>query len=124
MRSKEVDIESIKYQLGNGYIDITDSYPDENEFNFIKSAVELYEKYLKMQKCGSKNIALVDMDKFFRDEFVSKKVIRDKIEELEDKFDFFAGREHAEWQDGEFDGDVCDDIALQIKVLKDLLEGE
>ena len=52
---------------------------------------------------------------------IPKQVLRDKINKLKDEFDFFAGREHAEWQDGEFDGEVCDDLALQIKILKELL---
>lgn len=55
------------------------------------------------------------------EESIPKQVIRDKINKLKDEFDFFAGREHAEWQDGEFDGEVCDDLALQIKILKELL---
>lgn len=55
---------------------------------------------------------------------VSKFVIREKIDKLEREFHFFAGREHAEWQDGEFDGDVCDDLALQIGTLKGLLGEE
>lgn len=52
---------------------------------------------------------------------VPKSVIREKIDKLEREFHFFAGREHAEWQDGEFDGEVCDDLALQIGTLKKLL---
>lgn len=55
---------------------------------------------------------------------ISKQKIKDKIDKLQREFDFYAGREHAEWRDGEFDGDVCDDLCLQIKVLKELLEEE
>lgn len=54
--------------------------------------------------------------------FINKKVVKDKIEELQRQFDFYAGREHSEWQDGEFDGEQCDDIALQIRTLQELLE--
>lgn len=53
---------------------------------------------------------------------IPKSVIRDKIEELEKEFHFFAGRCHHEWQDGEFDDEVCDELALKIGVLKKLLE--
>lgn len=53
---------------------------------------------------------------------IPKQKVKDKIEELERELYFYAGREHAEWQDGEFDGERCDDISLQIKTLKELLE--
>ena len=49
-------------------------------------------------------------------------VIQNKLEKYKREFDFYAGREHFEWQDGEFDGEQCDDIALKIGVLKELLE--
>lgn len=55
---------------------------------------------------------------------IPKSKIQNKIEKLSNEFNFYAGREHSEWQDGEFDGEMCDDIALQIKVLKELLESE
>ncbi len=55
---------------------------------------------------------------------IPKSVIQDKIDKLNREFDFYAGREHAEWQDGEFDGEVCDDISLKISVLKELLKGD
>lgn len=54
--------------------------------------------------------------------FIPKSKVKEKIEKLQREFDFYAGREHAEWQDGEFDGEQCDDIALQIRTLKELLE--
>lgn len=57
-------------------------------------------------------------------EFIPKQKVRDKIKELKREFDFYAGREHSEWEDGEFDGEVCDDIALKIGVLKELLKEE
>lgn len=56
--------------------------------------------------------------------FIPKSKVKEKIEELEREFDFYAGREHFEWQDGEFDGEVCDDIAFKIGVLKNLLREE
>lgn len=65
-------------------------------------------------RCKIQEYRIIEMD-------IPKQMIRDKIEELEKELDFYAGREHAEWQDGEFDGDVCDDIGLKIGVLKELL---
>lgn len=56
MKSDKVDIEWIKGQLKNGYIDITSNYPDEKEFNFVKEAIEFYEKYTLMQKRGIMSI--------------------------------------------------------------------
>ena len=47
MRGKEVDIEFIKMQLRNGYIDITSSYPEEKEFNFVKDAILKYIEDMK-----------------------------------------------------------------------------
>lgn len=61
--------------------------------------------------------------KYIKEEYcIPKSKVTEKIEKLAKEFNFYAGREHAEWQDGEFDGEMCDDIALQIKVLKELLE--
>lgn len=54
--------------------------------------------------------------------YIPISVIQNKLEKLKREFDFYAGREHFEWQDGEFDGEQCDDIALKIGVLKELLE--
>lgn len=55
-------------------------------------------------------------------DYIPISVIQNKMEKLKREFDFYAGREHFEWQDGEFDGEVCDDIAFKIGVLKELLE--
>lgn len=55
---------------------------------------------------------------------IPKSVIREKIDKLKREFDFYAGREHEEWEDGEFDGDVCDDLALQIGAFKKILGDE
>lgn len=52
----------------------------------------------------------------------SESIIKKELKKLEHEFDFFSGREHGEYQDGEFDGEVCHDIALKIEVLKDLLK--
>ena len=54
--------------------------------------------------------------------YIHKDKIREKIKKLEREFDFYAGREHWEWQDGEFDGEVCDDLANKISILKEILE--
>ena len=59
-----------------------------------------------------------------KENYIPKSVIREKIDKLKREFDFFAGREHHEWQDGEFDGEQCDDLALQIRVLKEILGEE
>lgn len=54
--------------------------------------------------------------------YIHKDKIEKKIKELEREFDFYAGRCHHEWQDGEFDGEVCDEIAIKISTLKRILE--
>lgn len=54
---------------------------------------------------------------------VSKDKIKEKLSKLEKEFDFYAGRDPYEWEDAEFDGEQCDDIAIKIGVLKELLEG-
>lgn len=64
------------------------------------------------------------LQKFIDKNYISKEKIKNKIKELEKEFDFYAGREHAEWQDGEFDGEMCDDISLKIGTLKELLREE
>ena len=76
----------------------------------------------RIKDLEEENKYLRDENSIYRNETISKSIIRNKINKLENEFYFFAGREHAEWQDGEFDGDVCDDLALQIKVLKELLK--
>ena len=40
-------LEYIKYQLKEGYIDISSGYPEETEFNIIKEAIELYEQKIE-----------------------------------------------------------------------------
>lgn len=99
-----------------------------------------YGKYIVCEHCGSHNeikeidlcnlkvptgnYLLVAKQGTLNRDYIPKQKIQDKIEELEREFDFYAGREHAEWQDGEFDGEQCDDISQQIKILKELLEEE
>ena len=63
-----------------------------------------------------------DLLEDIKTDYIPISVIQNKMEKLKREFDFYAGREHFEWQDGEFDGEVCDDIALKIGVLKELLE--
>ena len=42
----EEALQNIESQLENGYLDITDRYPDEKEFLIVLEAVRLYkEKY-------------------------------------------------------------------------------
>lgn len=43
-KQKEVDLSYIMAQLNNGYIDITDSYGERLEFEFVKNAVIEYAK--------------------------------------------------------------------------------
>lgn len=96
-------------------------------------ADEIYERYYKLKE---ENEELKEQNRYewirqhclpqnlINKYYIPKDKIRDKIEELEREFDFYAGREHAEWQDGEFDGEQCNDISQQIKILKELLEEE
>lgn len=64
------------------------------------------------------------LQKFIDRNYISKEKIQNEIEKLKKEFDFYAGREHAEWQDGEFDEEVCEDISLKIRTLKELLKEE
>lgn len=132
MRSKEVEeaIDTLQNCIADyviGDFCVGKYCPMENEckdkdcpFNIAIDKVVVYISELEEENQKQRG----QLNSAFDNGFIHKEKIRDKIKELEDKFDFFAGREHAEWQDGEFDGDVCDDIALQIKVLKELLDGE
>lgn len=43
-------IEYIKGQLENNYIDITNTYPEELEFNIVKEAITLYEQKEEIEK--------------------------------------------------------------------------
>ena len=81
--------------------------------------LEKENEEIKEDSCCLTTCLRKDKEKLFL-----KQKVRDKIEELKREFDFYAGREHSEWEDGEFDGEVCDDIALKIGVLKELLEEE
>lgn len=92
--------------------------------NFDKKV--FYTKALELQKENEKLKTLANKTQwispcYVSENYISKQKVIDKIKKLKNEFDFYAGREHAEWQDGEFDGEVCDDLALQIKVLKELL---
>lgn len=93
--------------------------------NLLKRYKELEEEnknYKKYAVIMSTEGLLINGVKFSFNEFIPISVIQNKLEKLKREFDFYAGREHFEWQDGEFDGEVCDDIALKIGVLKELLE--
>ena len=122
----------------------------EEDLECIKTLLNLIEKYkvelietkeanrqlsIEIEQLEKENEELkADIDKtieegreailFYTKDSIPKSVIREKLDKLKREFDFYAGREHAEWQDGEFDGEVCDDLALQIKALKGLLEAK
>ncbi len=72
-----------------------------------------------------KRLRSLDINKLVEDseteQLIHKDKVREKIKKLENEFDFYAGREHAEWQDGEFDGDICDELVIKIQALKELL---
>ena len=53
---------------------------------------------------------------------ISKDKIKAKLSKLEKEFDYYANRNPYEFEDGEFDGEQCNDIAIKIGVLKELLE--
>lgn len=85
---------------------------------------ELEKKDKQYKKLEETNLYLQKLLDDVENLIIPKQKVRDKIKELEREFDFYAGREHSEWEDGEFDGDVCDDIALKIEALKELLKEE
>ena len=58
------------------------------------------------------------------DNSISKDEVRKKLEEQQRLFDFYAGRDHQDWVDGEFDYEVCDEIGNKIGILKELLGEE
>ena len=106
----------------------TPLYCEKCQQELISKNTELQMRYEKINKFLHSNSFVFQNENgdiqgmlLTPENFIPKQVIRDKIKKLKNEFDFYAGREHAEWQDGEFDGDVCDDLALQIKVLKELL---
>lgn len=95
----------------------------ENVLNRLAELEKENAEFKEMLKNRIKYTQELEKDLFENcsNHVVPKSVIREKINKLGKEFDFYAGREHAEWQDGEFDGDVCDDLALQIKALKEVL---
>lgn len=91
---------------------------DEPHAYYLNNRIEAIETILNTLKRHDDELDLDYVDK----NYISKDKIKDKIQKLEREFDFYAGREHAEWEDGEFDGDRCDEISTKIGVLKELLE--
>lgn len=58
MDEKEIEgYQSVKGQMESGYLDITDSHMDENEFRVIRKAIELYEE----RYVGGKNCKFCDL---------------------------------------------------------------
>lgn len=108
---------------GVWYNEDTEMYTNCIE-NLIKGyrRLELENQALKNTKDTCPNMATSGIRCDIKSNHIPKSKIKEKIEELTKEFDFYAGREHAEWQDGEFDGDMCDDIALKIGALKELME--
>ena len=112
MNIKELKHDAEAMQTVLNYIEKLENRLKEKENIVKKSSLEA-QKYFDM---------LMEVE-YGRDT-IPKQKIRKKIEELEREFDFYAGREHSEWEDGEFDGEVCCDISLKIEALKELLEEE
>lgn len=94
---------------------LKDNYKNQIEHTTILA------KALKLEEDALIDEIYAEINKL-KTNYIPTSVIQKKLEKLKREFDFYAGREHFEWQDGEFDGEVCDDIALKIGVLKELLE--
>ena len=64
----EEALQNIESQLENGYLDITDRYPDEKEFLIVLEAVRLYkEKYsIKPWFYDKKRGLIYDDRRFFK----------------------------------------------------------
>lgn len=123
----EPDIKALEYS-----IEILSAYnklQKENlrlryqDISYLEGEIKGYKTRIEELKEENEELKY-KYDRALEDLVKSKQKIKDKIEELEREFDFYAGREHAEWQDGEFDGEQCNDISQQIKILKELLEEE
>ena len=72
MDEKEIEgYQNVKGQMESGYLDITDSHMDENEFKVIKKAMELYEeRYIKEKECefcDLKGLILNSVAKIYRE---------------------------------------------------------
>ena len=121
--NKEESIKGLKEDIYNLKNFLTDTEKEkwqeaiDTALNYIEELEE------KIKVCTDTGAKLIDT-KFIKNDYIPKQKIRKKIEELEREFDFYAGREHSEWEDGEFDGEVCCDISLKIEALKELLEEE
>lgn len=133
----EEDIKMLEVFIRSIRSDLEDESPDNWKLakaieNLLKRYKELEEenKHLKdfideeeerIAELSSKNC---ELELIIEQDYIPISVIHNKIDELEREFNFYAGREHFEWQDGEFDGEVCDDISLKIGILKKLLKKE
>ena len=97
---------------------------ENHKIAFEKQTENLHqiEEELNIYKIYTRQDDVKSLDLFINEKYISKDKIKEKIDKLENLFHFYAGRDPYEWDDSEFDGDVCDDIALQIRVLKELLE--
>lgn len=87
--------------------------------NLIKGYRELEESKITRERV---NDIQEETKRIVDKNYIPKSKVKEKIEKLKKEFDFYAGREHWEWQDGEFDDEVCDDLALKIRTLKELME--
>ena len=119
MNNEGIKIDGIPIEDYNGFTSRTSYGIRLNETPIVKPGI--YFDGVKITTAEEWNKAIEEFRKRAND-YIPKQKVRDKIDKLKREFDFYAGREHFEWQDGEFDGEVCDDIALKIGVLKELLE--
>ena len=100
----------------------------EEDIEYLKDYITLLTadtRPLELKETGQKELAkAIETVLNALDNSISKDKIREKLSKLEKEFDFYAGRDPFEWEDAEFDGEQCNDIAIKIGVLKELLEEE
>ena len=96
---------------------------DLQDLKSLKNLYDLYSKEKEKNENLKKEIFELNKEMSdFADQWLHKCKIREKIKKLENEFNFYAGRDPYEWDDSEFDGERCDTLGQQIKVLKELLE--
>lgn len=84
---KKEALENVKGQLENGYIDITDTYPDHAEFTIVKAAVEQFEKNEDMKQKIRNKIKEIKENAAKQGLFIDKEIMNQveaKIQVLEE----------------------------------------
>jgi len=90
MTDKEKEaIEYIKGQLKNNYIDISNAYPDELEFNIVKKAIEHFEDLNHLYGIG------VDTLKYTESEYGNSKILLNLIKTQQKELDLYNETEIA-----------------------------